>query len=415
MNTYLVGGAVRDTLLGKAIKDRDYVIVGASKQDIDKMLDAGFLRVGADFPVLLHPDTREEYAPARGPGGRSAFGDSSVTLVDDLSRRDLTINAMAIDQLSNELLDPFGGKGDLEAGLLRHVGPSFKDDPIRILRLARFAAELDFTIASETQALAKSMIQEGALADIVPERVWQETMKALCSPSPSRYFLTLRSLGALEVVYPEIEALFGVPQPPEHHPEVDTGVHVMLVLDRASELSRCLLVRFGALCHDLGKGVTPREILPHHSGHEKRGVDEVLRLCKRLKAPGHFTSFAKMVSLYHTTTHGVLGASDKTLLKLINGTMAIKRPDLFEKFLLICEADSQGRTGFERREYRQVDILRAAAHEARQAMARDILRPGLEGQQIAVALNHARQKAISRGRHLHTRSALRDRFFSGDV
>lgn len=364
LRIYLVGGAVRDRLLGRAVGERDFVVVGATPDDL---LSRGFQQVGKDFPVFLHPQTKDEYALARterktAPGyhGFAVHADPEITLEEDLQRRDLTINALAEDP-SGVLIDPYGGLADLQARVLRHVSPAFAEDPVRILRLARFAARFDdlgFRIAPETMALMREMVAAGEVDALVPERVWQELARALCEDRPSRFFEVLRECGALVRLLPEVDRLWGVPQPEKWHPEVDTGVHVMLVIDMAARLSPDLGVRFAALCHDLGKGTTPTEILPSHRGHEERSVDLLEAICERLRVPARFRELARITARYHGLVHKVGELRATTILDLLEGADAFRRPERFHRMLTACESDYRGRTGYADREYRQGETLR---------------------------------------------------------
>jgi tRNA nucleotidyltransferase (CCA-adding enzyme) len=364
LRTYLVGGAVRDRLLGRAVDERDFVVVGATADDL---LARGFQQVGKDFPVFLHPHTKDEYALARterktAPGyhGFSVHADPDVTLEEDLQRRDLTINALAEDP-SGVLIDPYGGLADLRARVLRHVSPAFTEDPVRILRVARFAArfnDLGFEIAPETMALMREMVQAGEVDALVSERVWQELARALGEDRPSRFFEVLRECGALVRLLPELDRLWGVPQPAKWHPEIDTGVHVMLVVDMAARLSPSLEVRFAALCHDLGKGTTPTEVLPSHKGHEERSVDLLDAICDRLRVPTRCRELARITARYHGLVHKVDELRATTVLDLMEGADAFRRPDRFHQMLTACEADYRGRTGYADREYPQGETLR---------------------------------------------------------
>jgi tRNA nucleotidyltransferase (CCA-adding enzyme) len=351
MKRYLVGGAVRDRLLGRAVGDRDWVVVGA---DPDELLGLGYLAVGRDFPVFLHPETREEHALARterktGPGyhGFEFHADRSVTLEDDLARRDLTINAIAEDE-NGALVDPHGGRRDLAAKVLRHVSPAFAEDPVRILRLARFAARFaDFQVAAETEALMREMVANGEVDALVPERVWQELSRGLMEGKPSRMFEVLRASGALARVLPEVDRLFGVPQRADYHPEVDTGVHLMMVLDMAARLATGLAVRYACLGHDLGKGTTPAEVLPRHLRHEERSVALVQAMSERLRVDNACRALAVVVAREHGNIHrsGEFGAA--AILRLLERCDALRRPDRFAEALLACECDARGRLGLE--------------------------------------------------------------------
>ncbi len=400
MRIYLVGGAVRDKLLGLPVKERDWVVVGARPEDLERQ---GYKPVGRDFPVFLHPKTHDEYALARterkiaaGYRGFSVRAAPEVTLEEDLRRRDLTINALAQDA-DGKIIDPYGGRRDIEQRVLRHVSPAFAEDPVRILRAARFAARyrhLGFRVAEETIALMRGMVDAGEADALVPERVWQELAKALREPNPPAFFEVLRACDAQALLFPEIERLYGVPQPPQYHPEIDTGVHTMLVLTQAAKLSPEPIVRFAALTHDLGKGTTPRSQWPSHRGHEKRGVALVDQLCDRLKAPNHFRELARHVARYHLHCHRALELCAATILKVLEALDAFRRPERFEQFLTACEADARGRAGLENREYPQADILRAARAAAASVNAKSLIEAGIEGPAIASALRERRIAAI---------------------
>jgi tRNA nucleotidyltransferase (CCA-adding enzyme) len=364
MEIYAVGGAVRDELMGLAVKDRDWVVVGATPQD---MLAQGFVPVGRDFPVFLHPQTHEEYALARterktapGYAGFAFHAAPGVTLEQDLVRRDLTINAMAKDE-SGEIIDPHGGRADLAARVLRHVSPAFAEDPVRILRVARFAARFaDFSIAAETLQLMRDMVAAGEVDALVSERVWQELARGLMEARPSRMFDVLRECGALARLLPELDALWGVPQRADYHPEVDTGVHVMMVIDMAARLAAALPARFAALTHDLGKGRTPADILPRHHGHELKSLTMVEAVCERLRVPTDCRDVARLVARFHGDMHRVAELRPETQLTLLERCDALRRPERFELILLACEADYRGRLGWEERDYVQAAAWRAA-------------------------------------------------------
>ena len=365
----MVGGAVRDRLLGLPVRDRDHVVVGATPAE---MVDLGFQPVGKDFPVFLHPETHEEYALARterktAPGykGFAVHAAPDVTLEEDLRRRDLTINAMAATD-AEEIIDPYGGRADLASRVLRHVSPAFSEDPVRILRVARFAARFaDFALAPETLALMRDMVAAGEVDTLVPERVWQEVARGLMENAPSRMFLMLRECGALARLLPELDCLFGVPQNPKSHPEIDTGDHVMRVIDQAALAGAPLPVRYAALLHDLGKGLTPREQWPHHGGHEARGADLVARVGKRLRAPADCADLARIVARWHGQAHNADEMRPEGLLDLLEQTDALRRPERFELFLQACIADFHGRPGYEARLFPQADRLRAALAASR--------------------------------------------------
>jgi tRNA nucleotidyltransferase (CCA-adding enzyme) len=368
MEIYCVGGAVRDALLGRPTQDHDYVVVGATPE---QMVAQGYRPVGKDFPVFLHPKTQEEYALARterktskGYKGFQIYAAPDVTLEQDLARRDLTINAIARDT-SGKLIDPYHGQADLKAGVLRHVSDAFVEDPVRILRLARFSARFPlFRVAPETLALMREMVGNGEVDALVPERVWQELAKGLMEATPSRMFIALRECGALGKILPEIDALFGVPQPPQHHPEIDTGIHVMLVADDAARHGYTLPVRFAALMHDLGKGTTPADMLPRHHGHEERGVELVKNLCRRIKVPNECRDLAVIAARFHGKVHRAEEMRPDTIMRLLQDTDALRQPQRFEDFLLACECDVHGRTGWEDKPYPQADLMRSALQAA---------------------------------------------------
>ena len=401
MQTYLVGGAVRDALLGLPVTERDWVVVGATPQEMER---GGYRLVGRDFPVFLHPQTQEEHALARterktGPGyrGFETRFSADVTLEEDLRRRDLTINAMAKDP-DGTLIDPYGGQRDLEARLLRHVSPAFAEDPVRILRVARFAARylgLGFHVAPETLELMRAMVVAGEAAALVPERVWTETAKALTEATPQVYFEVLRECGALAVVFPEVDRLFGIPQPARWHPEIDTGDHVMRVLAAAAQLSPLPRVRFAALVHDLGKGETPREVWPQHIGHEVRSVALIEALAERLRVPNDVRELALLVARHHGVCHRALELRPTTVLELLEHCDAFRRPDRYAEFLLACEADMRGRAGFADRPYPQGAFLRRAHAAAQATTLAPAARAGLDGAAIGAAIRTARVAAIA--------------------
>jgi len=402
MEVYLVGGAVRDELLGLPVTERDWCVVGATPGELEA---AGYRQVGKDFPVFLHPRTGEEYALARterktGPGyhGFSFHSSPDVTIEDDLRRRDLTVNAMARDS-SGILVDPFGGRKDLEQRVLRHVSDSFAEDPVRILRVAKFAARLaplKFRLAEETAALMAAMVENGEADELVPHRVWKECEAALACARPSVFFDILRQCGALAVVFPEIDALFGVPQPEQWHPEIDCGIHAMMVLEQAAALSREVDVRFAALVHDLGKATTPKNKLPSHPGHERRSVRLIKSMASRMPIPTACRDLALVVAEFHGHCHKAFELRPSTILKVLERTDAFRRRERFDKFLLACEADSRGRTGFEQRPYPQAAWFRQALDAAAEVSARDVLREGMEGAQIGDALRRKRLQVLSR-------------------
>ena len=401
MKVYEVGGAVRDALLGRTIKERDWVVVGSSAAEL---LARGFRPVGKDFPVFLHPQTGEQYALARterkiGPGYTGFAFDTSaeITLQQDLARRDLTINAMARAE-DGQIIDPWGGRKDLANGVLRHVSLAFREDPLRVLRVARFAARfknLDFVVADETRELMAEIVESNELEALRPERVWQETAKALQEDRPDVYFAVLRESGALARVFPEVEALFGVPQPPRWHPEIDTGVHTLLALKIAAELSASDAVRFAVLTHDLGKAATPKNLLPKHHGHEQRTLPILEALCERLPVPNRLRDLSAHVARYHGVVHRAAELKPSTALKLIVAVDGFRQPQRFEEFLLACEADARGRTGLETQAYPQADRLRLALAAARGVDARRLqAERKLEGPALGKALHAERLKAV---------------------
>ncbi|WP_458070387.1 multifunctional CCA addition/repair protein [Rhodanobacter sp. BL-MT-08] len=402
MQIYLVGGAVRDALLGRAVVDRDHVVVGATPDDL---LAQGYRPVGKDFPVFLHPRSGEEYALARTERktGRGYHGfvfqaDAAVTLAQDLARRDLTINAIARDE-NGALTDPYHGVRDIEARVLRHVSEAFVEDPVRVLRVARFAARfapLGFTVADETMALMRQMVRDGEVDHLVPERVWAETRKALAEPQPSAFLRVLRACGALAVLFPEVDALYGVPQRAEFHPEVDTGVHLEMVLDAAARIAPGNdIVGFCALTHDLGKALTPVNELPRHVGHEHRGGVPLRALAERLKVPTEHAALAEQVCREHLNAHRAFELKPATVLKLINALDALRRPARLDMFLAACEADKRGRLGHGDDAYPQADYLRAARAAAAAVDAGNFVTQGLVGPAIGAAMNAARVKAIA--------------------
>ncbi|PJG83319.1 multifunctional CCA addition/repair protein [Caviibacterium pharyngocola] len=405
MQIYLVGGAVRDKLLGLAVKDRDWLVVGATPQEL---LAQGYQQVGKDFPVFLHPDSKEEYALARterknGAGYTGFICDFSphISLEEDLLRRDLTINAIAQDA-QGELHDPYHGISDLNQRILRHVSPAFAEDPLRVLRVARFAARyhhLGFRIAEETFALMKQITRSGELRHLTPERVWQETEKALNERHPEIYFETLRQIGALAVLFPEIDALYGVPNPVTYHPEVDSFVHSMLVLQQAVRLTEAedchkSAVRFAAVCHDLGKALTPKDILPHHYGHEKAGVEPVRRLSRRLTVPSYIKELAELTCEYHSHIHKAFALRPDTIVELFNKLDIWRKPQRTRELMLVCLADTRGRTGFEQAAYPQPDFLWALYQAALAVNVKDIIAEGFEKQAIRTELNRRRINVI---------------------
>ena len=397
MKIYKVGGAVRDNLLGLPVKDHDWVVVGGSPE---AMLELGYKPVGKDFPVFLHPDTQEEYALARterktAPGykGFSFNAAPDVTLEDDLQRRDLTINAMAEDADGN-IIDPYHGRTDLEAGILRHVSAAFVEDPLRVIRVARFAARLDFRIADETQLLMEQISTSGELAALAPERIWQETERALAEATPVRFFTVLRECNALVRIFPEIDNLYGVPQPEAYHPEIDSGLHTMMVLEQACLLSHDTTVRFAALVHDLGKAATPKDEWPSHKGHEEKGVALVMQLCDRYRIPNKYRELAVIVARHHLDCHRINEMQPVTVVGKLEALDAFRRPDRFAQFLLACEADARGRTGAEQKDYPQAPFFSACLQAASNISIRELTEQGLEGQAMAEAIRRSRIDAI---------------------
>ena len=399
MQVYLVGGAARDERLGLPVKERDWCVVGATP---DELTGEGYKQVGKDFPVFLHPDSNEEYALARterktaaGYHGFAFDTSPDVTIEEDLSRRDLTINALAVDD-SGELIDPFGGLQDLERRLIRHVSDAFIEDPVRILRAAKFAARfahLGFRIAPETRDLMRQMVAGGEADALVPDRVWKETESALAGPNPRLYFEALRACGALRVVFPEVDALFGVPQPVKWHPEVDTGVHTMMVVEQSEKLSDDVEVRYAALVHDLGKATTRLSELPSHPGHEQRGRKLIKGMADRLPVPRACRDLGLIVAEFHTHCHRAFELRDETVVKLLEKTDAFRRPQRFEQFLCACEADARGRTGFEHRDYSQASHLREAFGAAAAVDAGGIASDN-DGDKIPEAIRKARVRAV---------------------
>ncbi|MEQ9884864.1 multifunctional CCA addition/repair protein [Pectobacterium brasiliense] len=401
MKIYLVGGAVRDSLLGLLVTEKDWVVVGATPENL---LEQGYQQVGKDFPVFLHPVSRDEYALARterksgkGYTGFVCHAAPDVTLEQDLLRRDLTINAIARTE-RGDLIDPYHGRRDLENRVLRHVSDAFSEDPLRVLRVARFAARfahLGFQIAEETMALMQKMAHEGELAYLTPERVWKETEKALGTSSPDVYFQVLRDCGALAVLFPEIDNLYGVPAPAKWHPEIDTGIHTMMTVAMAARLSPEIDVRFATLCHDLGKGMTPPELWPRHHGHGPAGVKLVEALCQRLRVPNPIRDLAKLVAEYHDLVHTVQVLQPKTLLKLFDAIDVWRKPQRLEQLALTSEADARGRAGFEENPYPQGDYLREAFRVASQVSSADVVADGFKGIDVRNELARRRIHALA--------------------
>lgn len=406
MECYLVGGAVRDELMNYPFVERDWVIVGATEQDLQNMISEGYQQVGKDFPVFLHPESKEEYALARterktghGYGGFSV-NTENVSLEDDLSRRDLTINAIAKSD-AGDIIDPYGGRQDLQRGVLRHVSDAFVEDPLRILRVARFLSRyshLGFSIATETQQLMQDMVTAGEVEHLVPERVWKETERALGEQNPRAYFECLRDCGALKVLMPELDALFGVPQRAEYHPEIDTGLHSLMVLEQACQLSPEPRIRLAAVLHDLGKAKTPADILPRHHGHEQRSLPLIQAFCERLRVPKTFLRCALHLAEFHTLSHRAMELRGATLSKLFKKLDAYRNPQALEDFLLGSLADSLGRKGFEEQPYPQKQYLESAFEIACRINAKEIIAQGFSGAEIGVQLEQQRINALEQYR-----------------
>jgi len=402
MEVYLVGGAVRDEQLGLPVKERDWCVVGATP---DELLSKGYRQVGKGFPVFLHPETNEEYALARterktgaGYHGFEFQTSPDVTLEADLSRRDLTINAMARDADGN-LIDPFDGMADLEHRVLRHISDAYSEDPVRVLRTAKFKARfagLGFELAGETLDLMARMVSDGETDSLQADRVWQETEAALAGPNPHLYFQVLRDCGALAVVFPELDALFGVPQPPQWHPEIDCGLHALMVLEQSAKLSDDVAVRFAALVHDLGKATTAKENLPSHPGHERRSVKLVNKMSKRLPVPRACRELGVLVAEYHAHCHRAFELRPQTILKLLKEIDAFRRPERFQKFLLACEADARGRTGFEDKPYPQAAYLECAGEKAGRVKADQVVDTATNGAAIGAEIDKKRLEAIKK-------------------
>ena len=409
MQIYIVGGAVRDALLGLPVKDRDFVVVGSTPE---KMLAQGYKPVGKDFPVFLHPKTHDEYALARterktgsGYTGFAVHADASVTLEEDLSRRDFTMNAIAQEVGSTsavgKLKDPYNGITDIQAKIIRHVSEAFVEDPVRILRAARFAARFaDFTIAPETMTLMRKMVKNGEVNALVSERVWQELSRGLMEAKPSRMFEVLRECGALKKLLPELDRLWGVPQPPQHHPEIDTGVHVMMVIDYAAAQHFSLPVRFAALTHDLGKGTTLKDILPRHIGHEERSMQLLKEVSKRLRVPNDCKELAHIVAKFHGKLHAVSKMRPDTLLKFLIELDAIRQPERFEDFLKACESDSRGRTGLENCALPETELIKTALRAALGIDAGAVAKGIAEPEKIKQAVFEARLEAVKKGLYI---------------
>jgi len=399
MKIYQVGGCIRDRLLGLEVKDHDWVVVGSTPEE---MMSLGYKPVGKDFPVFLHPQTHEEYALARTErkSGRGYKGftfntSTDVTLEEDLARRDLSINAIAQDEDGN-LIDPYKGQEDLEKGVLHHVSPAYSEDPLRVLRTARFAARFDFIIAPNTLELMKNISASGELGTLVPERIWTELEKALGYDHGHRFFEVLRDCNALDQLFPEIDALYGIPQPVIHHPEIDTGIHTMMVLQQASRLTEDTLIRFAALVHDLGKATTPKDILPKHRGHEERGVKIIKKMCQRLKVPNKYRDLAMLVSRYHFICHKLDELRSDTIINKLEAMDAFRRSTRFEQFLIACEADARGRTGFEEKDYPQADQVRKYFDIANNIDTKQIQTDTMSGKEIAQEIQRLRTNAVDK-------------------
>ena len=404
MKVFLVGGAVRDALLGLSGFDRDWLVVGSTPEE---MVSLGYQTVGKDFPVFLHPDTREEYAlarterkTARGYKGFSVYAAPDVTLEEDLARRDLTINAIAQDPLTGQIFDPYGGRKDLSHKVLRHVTAAFREDPVRILRIARFAARFpDFSLAPETLALMRAMVDEGEVDALVSERVWQEMARGLMGKQPSRMLQVLRACGALQRLLPEVDRLYGVPQRAQYHPEIDTGIHLEMVLDQSARCDATLEVRFACLCHDLGKGTTPADILPRHIGHEQRSVKLLQSICERWRVPVECKELAEVVAREQGNIHQSLEFGAEALLRLLVRCDALRRPARFAQALVACECDARGRLGFTEKPYPQRPRLLKAFEAAQSvdsaAISAQALQEGVTGVAIGKRLDVAREAAIA--------------------
>ena len=404
MKVYLVGGAVRDSLLGLSGSDRDWLVVGSTPED---MVSLGYQPVGKDFPVFLHPETREEYAlarterkTARGYKGFAVHAAPDVTLEEDLARRDLTINAIAKDPETGEIFDPYHGRKDLEHKVLRHVTDAFHEDPVRILRIARFASRFpDFEVASETLALMRSMVDEGEVDALVSERVWQEIARGLMGKQPSRMLQVLRTCGALQRLLPEVDRLYGVPQRAEYHPEIDTGIHLEMVLDQSAECNASLEVRFACLCHDLGKGTTPADILPRHIGHEQRSVKLLQSICERWRVPVECKELAEVVAREHGNIHQSLEFGAEAVLRLLIRCDALRRRERFVQALIACECDARGRLGFTEKPYLQrprlLKLLAAAQSVDSAAISAQALQEGVAGMAVGKRIDAAREAAIT--------------------
>jgi len=399
MKIYLVGGAVRDKLLNTPVKDKDWVVIGATPEE---MIEKGFKAVGDDFPVFLHPETKEEYALARterksgkGYKGFVFYSSPKITIEDDLKRRDLTINAIAEDDNGN-LIDPYGGEADLKNGILRHVSPAFIEDPLRVLRIARFAACFGFKIADETMELLKIISGSSELDTLVPERVWSEMEKALIGKYPARFILALKSCCALKKLFPEIDALFGIPQDKKYHPEVDVGRHTLMALNQSVRLSSDPMVRFSVLVHDLGKAATPKDELPKHDGHEIRGVNIINSFCERYKIPNKYRDLAVCVSEFHLVCHQIQEMKPEEILESLEKIDAFRRPERFKQFLTACESDSRGRAGYEEKEFTQARYFLNALEISKNVNVNLLANKGLKGKKLGEALKKEQIKILEK-------------------
>ena len=409
MRVFLVGGAVRDQLLGLEVKDRDFVVINSTPEH---MLAQGFNQVGKDFPVFLHPKTGEEYALARterkqgiGYTGFSCYAGQDVSLEDDLARRDLTINAIA-QSADQQLIDPYGGQQDLEKKILRHISPAFSEDPLRVLRVARFAArfaKLGFSIAEETQQLMANIAEGDELQSLSPERIWTETEKALQTDSPQTYFQVLRDCGGLAALFPEVDNLYGVPAPKRWHPEIDTGIHTLMVVEQAALLSDSVAFRFACLVHDLGKALTPKSEWPSHKGHGMKGLSVIKKFCKRLKVPNDCRDLALLVSEHHTNIHSAFELRASTMVGIMDKCDAWRKPERFQQMLQCCVADSKGRTGFELLPYPTADYMWQAFQQALKVDIQEIIKEGFQGVEIRHKLNEQRIQQVQAFKEQHSR------------
>ena len=409
MRVFLVGGAVRDQLLGLEVKDRDFVVINSTPEH---MLAQGFNQVGKDFPVFLHPKTGEEYALARterkqgiGYTGFSCYAGQDVSLEDDLARRDLTINAIA-QSADQQLIDPYGGQQDLERKILRHISPAFSEDPLRVLRVARFAArfaKLGFSIAEETLQLMANIAEGGELQSLSPERIWTETEKALQTDSPQTYFQVLRDCGGLAALFPEVDNLYGVPAPKRWHPEIDTGIHTLMVVEQAALLSDSVAFRFACLVHDLGKALTPESEWPSHKGHGMKGLSVIKKFCKRLKVPNDCRDLALLVSEHHTNIHSAFELRASTMVGIMDKCDAWRKPERFQQMLQCCVADSKGRTGFELLPYPTADYMWQAFQQALKVDIQEIIKEGFQGVEIRHKLNEQRIQQVQAFKEQHSR------------